>query len=470
MNLDNYNVQSELAVPPHNSDAERSVLGACMLDETALSIATDKLKDTAFYYPAHRIIFAVIVDLVKETNPVDSVTVISALMANQNLESCGGATYLAELIDAVPTTANIEHYVKLVREKWMTRELIGMAQKIVGAGMSGTKEFSEILEIAERDIFQISQGESKGSFANLNDTLAKIINELEEAQLRTDEIAGVDTGFMGLNQITTGFKPGQLIILAARPGMGKTALALNIAENVALGKNVGFNRENASKSDHNKAVAIFSLEMTPTELMKRMLASHAKIDGQEFRKKLSKKSWPPLVQSVGILTKTEIYIDGSSDISPLEIRARCRRLKAEKGNLSLIIVDYIQLMSAGTNNPNNREQEVAFISRQLKAMAQELEVPVIALSQLNRESEKGTRPQLNNLRESGAIEQDADVVMLLYRPGYYNDDEQYQNDAELIIAKQRSGPTGTVYLLFHNNYARFEDPSLEQLQRMKGRE
>ena len=442
-------------VPPHSSEAERSVLGAVMLDEHALSVAVDVLHDAAFYFPAHRLIFSVVTKLFEQKAPVDSVSVTSELQSQGLLEKVGGASYITDVIDMVPTTANVGHYAKIVQDKWMVRELIQSTHKIAADCYRGELDTEELIESAEQDVFRLAQSRNRSDFVKISDQMMPVIEDLERNQEKKGMVTGVDTGFEKLNEMTTGFHGGELIIIAARPAMGKTAFALNIAEHVAISE--------------NRAVAIFSLEMTAKQLIMRLLASHARIEGQRLRRgNMSPRDWTALIQAGTALKKADIFIDASPQLTPLEIRARCRRLKAEQPNLALVMVDYIQLMDAHGRGIDSRQQEIAYISRSLKAMSSELDVPVMALSQLNRESErgreKGTRPQLSQLRESGAIEQDADLVLLLYRAGYYNDDDKYKNRSEIILAKQRNGPTGTVHLFFHDNFAKFEDPSQEFLE------
>jgi len=436
-------------VPPNNVSAEKSVLGSMMLDERAVAHAVNVLKENSFYTPAHRTIFAAISSLFEQQKPIDIVSVATFLQGQNSLDKIGGEEYLALLTEVVPTTANIEHYSKLVQDKWLVRQLIMASQGIVADCYRGEMETSDLLETAEKKIFDIDQSRVRGDFDKISNMMMDTIEYLEELSKKKGNVTGVDTGFSELNDYTTGLHGGELIIIAARPAMGKTALVLNLAENVAI--------------KDNRAVAIFSMEMTARQLILRILSSHAGVEGQKLRRgALSEVDWTRFMQAGTILKKAEIFIDASPQLTPLELRARCRRLKADNPNLGLVIIDYIQLMDANVRGIDSRQQEIAYISRSLKAMALELDLPVVALSQLNRESEKGrekgARPQLSQLRESGAIEQDADVVLLLYRPAYYTDDEKYENYAELILAKQRNGPTGTIRLKFFSKFARFEDP------------
>ncbi len=436
-------------VPPNNIPAEKSVLGSMMLDERAVAEAVNVLKEKSFYVPAHRLIFSAITSLFEAQKPIDIISVATSLQTQSLLEKIGGAEYLTQLSESVPTTANIEYYARIVQDKCLVRELILASQNIVADCYRGELETKELLGNAEKKVFDIAQSGTKGDFAKISDMMLDTIEYLEELSKKSGSVTGVDTGFAQLNDFTTGLHGGELIIIAARPAMGKTAFALNLAENVAI--------------KDNRAVAVFSMEMTARQLLLRILSSHAGVEGQKLRRgDLSQRDWTAFMQAGTVFKKAKIFIDASPQLTPLDVRARCRRLKADNPDLGLVIIDYIQLMDANTRGVDGRQQEVAYISRSLKAMAMELNLPVVALSQLNRESEKGkekgARPQLSQLRESGAIEQDADVVMLLYRPAYYSEDKKFADYAEVILAKQRNGPTGTVKLKFFNKFARFEDP------------
>ncbi|MCX7848343.1 MAG: replicative DNA helicase [bacterium] len=438
-------------IPPQSLDAERSVLGAMLLDEKAVALALDVLRDeAAFYSPAHRVIFSAIRTLFERKEPSDLVTVTSLLQSLGQIEKAGGAAYVAGLVSSVPTTANVEHYVKIVLDKWLARELIRTTQQVATACYRGEFSAEELIEDAEQRIFRLSELQERLGFISVKEMMTGVIEHLERIQDNTSGLTGLDTGFTKLNEMTTGLHGGELIVVAARPSMGKTAFALNIAEHVAV--------------ECNRGVAIFSMEMSAMQLAMRLLSSRARVDGQRLRRGgLTKQDWTALIQAGTALGKAEMYIDASPQLTPLELNARCRQLKAKNPNLSLIVVDYIQLMDARGRTIESRQQEIAYISRSLKALAVEMNLPVIAISQLNRESEKGgrekfARPQMSQLRESGAIEQDADVVILLFRPSYYSDDPKYQDRAEAIIAKQRNGPTGTVHLQFLDRFARFQDP------------
>jgi len=437
-------------IPPSNVAAEKSVLGSMMLDERAVAEAVTTLKERSFYIPGHRLIFSAIVSLFDAQKSIDLISVATTLQTQGSLEKAGGEEYLAQLTESVPTTANIEFYAKSVQDKYIVRELILASQTIVADCYRGELETAELLGSAEKKVFDIAQSGTKGDFAKISDMMLDTIEYLEELSKKKGNVTGVDTGFHQLNEFTTGFHNGELIIIAARPAMGKTAFALNLAENVAI--------------KDNRAVAVFSMEMTARQLLLRILSSHAGVEGQKLRRgDLSQRDWTAFMQAGTVFKKAKIFIDASPQLTPLDVRARCRRLKADNPDLGLILIDYIQLMDANAKGIDSRQQEVAYISRSLKAMAMELNLPVVALSQLNRDSEKGkekgARPQLSQLRESGAIEQDADVVLLLYRPAYYSEDPKFENYAEVILAKQRNGPTGTVKLNFFNKFARFEDPA-----------
>ena len=436
-------------VPPRSKEAEQCVLGAMMLDETVLVAAVDALDVNSFYFPGHRHIFSAAENLFEKQSPVDVITITDELASLELLEQAGGPVYLSELVDTVPTTANYEHYIKIVRDKWLVRELISATNRIVNICYEGGKGISELLGSAQKELFDVEKKQEHGEFKKLGTMMKEASEHLQKLIANKGNITGVDTGYTKLNEMTTGLHGGELIIIAARPSVGKTALALNLAENAAV--------------NGNKAVAVFSLEMTALQLVMRILASHVRIDAQKLRRGgLTQQDLSLLLNASAALRKADIYIDQSSSLTPLEVSARCRRLKAENPNLGLIIIDYIQLMQGSGKSSENRQQEISYISRSLKAMALELDLPVIALSQLNRESEKGNekgaRPKLSQLRESGAIEQDADLVLLLYRKYMTSHDPKDENTAELIVAKQRNGPIGNILLKFENNYARFEDP------------
>ena len=436
-------------VPPHSKEAEQCVLGAMMLDETVLVAAIDALDIKSFYFPGHRHIFSAAEALFEKQSPADVITVTDELASEELLEQAGGPVYLSELVDTVPTTANYEHYIKIVRDKWLVRELISATNRTVNNCYEGGLDIGDLLGTAQKELFDVEQKQEHGEFKKLGNMMGEAAEHLHKLIANKGSLTGIDTGFTKLNDMTTGLHAGELIIIAARPSVGKTAFALNLAENAAI--------------NDNKAVAIFSLEMTALQLVMRILASHVRIDAQKLRRGgLTQQDLSLLLNASAALKKADIYIDPSATLTPLEVSARCRRLKAENPNLGLIIIDYIQLMQGSGKSSENRQQEISYISRSLKSMALELKLPVIALSQLNRESEKGNekgaRPKLSQLRESGAIEQDADLVLLLFRKYMTSHDPKDEKTAELIVAKQRNGPIGNILLKFENNYARFENP------------
>ncbi len=436
-------------VPPHDTDAERSVLGALLLDERAVAVAVDLLKEDAFYTPAHRLVFGTVCMLYERGEPSDAVTVTSLLQTRDELQRAGGAAYVSGLASNVPTTANIEYYVKIVSDKWYLRSLLQASHAIAADCFRGDAPCEEVIEKAEQRIFQIAESRPREGFQPISKMMVGVIEVLEHLQNKQGGLSGIASGFTKLDELTTGLHGGELIVVGARPSVGKTAFALNIAEHVALVE--------------NRSVAIFSLEMSAQQVLMRMLSAHARVSGQRLRRgDMSPRDWTALVQAGTVLTKAQIYIDATSRLTPLEVNARCRRLKHDDANLALVIIDYIQLLDSGGRNTESRQQEISYVSRSMKALARELDVPVMALCQLNRESERGKevpmRPQLSQLRESGAIEQDADVVLLLYRPGMHNDDPALEDVAEAILAKQRNGPTDKVILQYLKDFARFDNP------------
>lgn len=432
--------------PPHNKDAEIAVLGGMLLENDALARVVHLLEPDFFYVPAHGLIFEQIRDLFGKGQPVDIISVIDALRSRDLLEKTGGSSYVISLIQAVPTTANIEYYAQIVERHAILRKLIRAGTKIVELGYdTEDQDISFVLNQAEQSIFEIGQRKLGEGLEHIQSGLWHLFEELErgyndpEAFLRKN----MSTGFTDLNtMLGGGFSPSDLIILAARPAMGKTAFALNIGVNMA--------------TQHNKPVAIFNLEMSKEQLITRMLCMESGMNSRALRSgTLHTDEWQSLSNAIARLSEAPIYIDDSSMVTPGEVRAKCRRLKAEQKDLALIIIDYLQLMETG--NSENRQQEISKISRSLKQLARELNVPVVALSQLSRavESRTNKRPMLSDLRESGAIEQDADIVLFLYRDEYYNPDSNDKNTAELLIAKHRHGPTGTVRLYFEANLTRF---------------
>ena len=433
----------ELAkIPPHDIDAEQAVLGSMLTDKEAVNAAIESLKEDAFYRDDNRIIFQAIVNLYSKSEPIDIITLKDELESMDKFEQVGGYEYLASLPDKVPTTANVQKYIKIVEEKSILRNLIKTANEIIELGYDPTEDVENIMDGAEKKIFDIMQSKNQKGYTPIKDVLVESFTKLEELYNRKQHITGVPTGFAELDYKTAGLHGSELILVAARPAMGKTAFALNLATNAAL-------RGNAP-------VAIFSLEMSKDQLVNRILCSEAMVDSNKVRTgKLDEDDWVKLAGAIGPLSEAEMYIDGTPGISVMEIRTKCRKLKMEK-NIGLVVIDYLQLVQ-GNKRTASREQEISEISRSLKILAKEINVPVIALSQLSRavEQRPDHRPMLSDLRESGAIEQDADIVMFLYRDDYYNKESEKKDIAEVIIAKQRGGQTGTVELLWMGNYTKF---------------
>jgi len=434
-------------VPPRNIEAEMRALGCMLLSREALDLAAEKLNPECFYELSHRTIFSAIMDLYKGGQVVDLVTVGDKLESLGKLDVVGGAVYLTKLGDSVPTTAHTESYFKIVLDKALLRNLIAAATDIVKTCYDQEGELDELLDIAETSIFNIAEKRVKESFIPIRTTISGVVDKIEKLSKSKRFVTGVPTGFTDLDRLTSGLQESELVVLASRPSMGKTALALNIAEHVAL------------DSDKKMPVAIFSLETSANQLVQRMICSRAKIDGQRVRRGYisGKDDWPKINEAAGELYEAPIYVNDAPALSVLELRAIARRLKSTY-DIRLVVVDYLQLLRGIARRYDNRQQEISDMSRALKALARELDVPVLLLSQLNREVENrpNKRPQLSDLRESGAIEQDADVVLLLVRPDYYDPDDR-PGVAELIVAKQRNGPVGKIELSFIKEYTRFED-------------
>jgi len=427
-------------------EAEQSVLGGILLDNQALNAAQEILSDSDFYSDAHKKIFRAMQDLADRGEPVDLITLSDHLRDKKQLDQVGGAAYLASLVDSVPSAANISYYAKIVREKAILRSLISSATDILTKSYEQASEVDDSLDEAEHAIFEISQNKIRRSFYPLKEIIKDSFRTIERLYESKELITGVPTGFDKFDELTSGLQRSDLIIIAGRPSMGKTAFALNIARHAAVESNI--------------PVAIFSLEMSKEQIAMRLLSSTAKVDSQRIRKGfLGEMDWPKLTNAAGLLSEAPLFIDDTPALTVLEMKAKSRRLKAEHG-LGLIIIDYLQLMR-GTAYRESREQEISEISRSLKALAKELNVPVIALSQLNRKVEDRTnrRPQMADLRESGAIEQDADVIVFIYRDEVYNksEDNPKKGIAEIIIAKQRNGPISTVELAFLEKYTSFEN-------------
>lgn len=433
-------------MPPQDIDAEESILSAILFDNETLFDIVEILSPDDFYRAAHQKIYAAITLLFAKNEPVDLVTLANILKKNKQLEEIGGASYLAQLVNEIPLAVNPVHHAKIVHEKASLRRLIHKANEITKRCFEDQDDVDGIIDFAENAIFEISDDKIKPSFFSISTIIDKNIDELEERQANKKLLTGVPTGFSRLDALTSGLQNSDLIILAARPGMGKTAFALNIARNAAVNSGV--------------PTAVFSLEMSKEQLSMRMLCAESRVDSSKIRSGFfGRDDWERITEAAGVLSQAPLFIDDSPDISAMDIRAKSRRLKMDKG-LGLIIVDYLQLMR-GRIGAERRDLEISEISRALKILAKELELPVVALSQLNRKLEERSdkRPMLADLRESGALEQDADVVAFIYRDDVYNKDENNpnRNKAEIILAKQRSGPVGTAHLAFLSTYTRFED-------------
>ena len=434
----------EVKVPPQNIEAERCVLGSMMIDEEAIGTAVEILQEDWFYNEAHRTIFSALVDLYNDRKNVDLITVTDKLTAQGQLDQIGGVAYISSVIDTVPTSANVGHYANIVKEKGILRRLIKNATQIVSDSYEAKGKIEDIVDDAERLIFEVADLKQQQQSYHIKDLVKDGIEKIDYLYQRKESLTGVPTGFVDVDKMTSGLQPSDLIIVAARPSMGKTAFAITIAENFAL--------------KYSGGVAIFSLEMSKEQLVQRMLCSQARVDAHKVRSGfLSPSDWPLLTKAAADLSNAKIFIDDTPAISALELRAKARRLKANH-DIQLILLDYIQLMR-GSARSESRQQEISEISRSLKALARELNVPMIALSQLSRlvEQRQDHRPQLSDLRESGAIEQDADVVILLMREEYYNPTEDNRGVADIILAKQRNGPVGTVKLSFLKEFVRFEN-------------
>lgn len=440
----------QLRVPPHSLEAEQSVLGGLLLDNEMWDSVSEAVVAQDFYSRSHRIIFETIGGLIELGEPVDLITLSETLESEQNLEAAGGFVYLAEMMRNTPSAANIIAYAKIVRERAVTREMISVANEIADAGFDTQgRSSAELLDFAETKVFQIAEARANKSEGpeNINSVLEKTVDRIEKLyQQPHDGVTGVSTGFADLDKMTAGLQKSDLIIVAARPSMGKTTFAMNLAENAAM--------------TEDKPALIFSLEMPSEQIMMRMLASLGRIDQTKIRTgQLGDEDWARLSSTMGLLIeKGKMYIDDAAGLTPTEVRSRARRVAREHGGLSMIMVDYLQLMRAPQFS-DNRTLEIAEISRSLKALAKELEVPVVALSQLNRSLEQRAdkRPVNSDLRESGSIEQDADLIMFIYRDEVYHDNSEFKGMAEIIIGKQRNGPIGRVPLTFQGQFSRFDN-------------
>ncbi len=433
-------------IPPHDIEAEQAVIGSMLTDKDAVMLAVQKLRAESFYRDDNKLIFEAMVNLYNKSQPIDLITVKDELESMELFDKVGGIEYLALLPSKVPTTANVEKYIGIVDEKSTLRHLIKAGNEIIELGYDPTANTEDAMNGAEKKIFDLIQNKNQDGMAPIKDVLIENFTKLEELYNRKQHITGVPSGFTDLDNMTTGFHGSELILLAARPAMGKSAFALNIAANAALKANI--------------PVAVFSLEMSKEQLVDRILCSEAMVDSNKVRTgKLEEDDWSKLAGVVGPLSESNIYIDDTPGISVMDIRTKCRKLKMEH-NIGLVIIDYLQLVQGSNLRKNgSREQEIAEISRSLKILAKELNVPVIALSQLSRavEQRPDHRPMLSDLRESGSIEQDADIVMFLYRDDYYNKDSEDKGLTEVILAKHRGGSTGMVKLIWMGNYTKFAD-------------
>ena len=429
-------------VPPQDIEAEQAVVGSMLTDQDAVVAAIETLKPEDFYREDNKIIYEAILNIYNRAEPIDIITLKSELSSMGKLDAVGGLEYIAQLPDKVPTTSNVDRYIKIVQDKAMLRNLIKTSNEIISLGYDQTEDVEDVMDHAEKKIFDVMQRKNQKGYTSIKDILIESFTKLEELYNQKQHVTGVPTGFIELDKKTAGLHGSELILIAARPAMGKSAFALNIGTYAATRANI--------------PVAIFSLEMSKDQIGNRILCSEALVDSNNVRTgELNDEELSKLAETSGELSQAQIFVDDTPGISVMEIRAKCRKLKLEK-NIGLVIIDYLQLIQ-GSGKSSSREQEIAEISRSLKILAKEIDVPVIALSQLSRavESRPDHRPMLSDLRESGSIEQDADIVMFLYRDDYYNEESEKKNIAEVIIAKQRAGSTGTVELAWLGNYTKF---------------
>jgi replicative DNA helicase len=435
-------------IPPQNIEAEQAVLGAMLIEREAISKVAEFLRPEDCYREAHRLIYNAMLELFNKNDAVDMVTIIEFLRKGDKLEAAGGISYITSLANSVPTAANVLYHAKIVEEKALLRQLINAATNIASAGYEDSEEVAGILDNAEKSILAVSSRKSGKDFTPIKSIIFDAFNKIESLYASKGSITGISTGFKDLDKLTSGLQPSDLILIAARPSMGKTAFVLNIAQHIGI--------------KEKKAVAFFSLEMSKEQLVQRMLCAESTIDSQRLRiGELEANDWTKLVSGADRLSTAPIFIDDTSGITVMEMRSKARRLKIEH-DLQLIIIDYLQLMQGSSKKGSeNRQQEISEISRSLKGLARELGVPVIALSQLSRsvESRQVKKPMLSDLRESGSLEQDADIVAFLYRDDYYNPDSEQKNITEVIIAKHRNGPVDTVQLFFHKQFTKFSDLS-----------
>ena len=442
-------MEDNTRIPPHSVEAEQSVLGSILLDKDAMISVSETLIPEDFYKEAHRVIYECMLKLYNNQSEIDLITLADELRDQGYLDDIGGIAYITSLSTVVPTTSNIKYYVNIVKEKSISRQLISAANDIINLGYDGSAKVEYVLENAEKKIFDISQERATNDFQPINQVISEALSMLEKLYEEKNDVTGLTTGFRDLNKKINGLQRSDLLLIAARPAMGKTAFALNLVQNAAL------------KGD--ASVAVFSLEMSKEQLVQRMIASQSTVELKKIKTgTLADNDWPRITDGMAILSGAKIHIDDTPGIKISELRSKCRKLKIEKG-LDLVLIDYLQLME-GEGQNESRQQEIAKISRSLKILAKELDCPVVALSQLSRAPEQRAdhRPMLSDLRESGSIEQDADIVMFLYRDEYYNPDTEKKNIGEVIVAKNRHGETGTVELVWFGGIQKFADKMIEQ--------
>ena len=434
-------METPLRSLPYNLEAEQSVIGSMLIDKTAISRVVEVLKGDDFYRDSHKVIFNAIFELYQKDTPIDMITLLEHLRSAEKLEASGGITYISEISNSIPSTANLSSYIKIVDDKSILRKLIRASTEIMENCYNKQDDVEGVMDIAEQRVFNIAERKNSSDFEPMNTVLERGFLEIERIFNNKGETTGVSSGFRELDDMTSGFQKGDMILIAARPSMGKTTFVLNLAQYAAL--------------RGGKSVAVFSLEMSKEQLAYKLLCAEANVDMTKLRNgSLEDKDWENIAKASGPLAAAKIYIDDTAGTSVMDMRSKCRKLKMEHG-IDMIVIDYLQLMSG--SNPENRQQEVSEISRSIKALAKEMQCPVIALSQLSRAPEQRAdhRPMLSDLRESGSIEQDADLVMFLYRDEYYNKETEDKNVAECIIAKQRNGPVGTVKLAWIGQFSKF---------------
>ena len=431
-------------IPPHSVESEQSILGSILLDKDAIITVSETVRPSDFYKEAHKIIYECMLKLSNKNEPIDLITLTEELRKQGHLDNVGGISYITSLSTIVPTTSNVKYYADIVKEKSVLRQLIKASNDIINLGYENSVKVEEVLERAEKRIFDISQEKASDDFKSINEVLVDAYDMIEKLYTNKGDVTGITTGFKDLNKKINGLQRTDLILIAARPAMGKTAFSLNLVQNAAL------------KGD--ASVAVFSLEMSKDQLVQRMLSAQSHVELKKIKTgTLDENDWPRIIDAMAVLSNVNIYIDDTPGIKISELRSKCRKLKIEKG-LDLILIDYLQLME-GEGNNESRQQEIAKISRSLKIIAKELNCPVVALSQLSRAPEQRAdhRPMLSDLRESGSIEQDADIVMFLYRDEYYHPDSESKNIGEVIVAKNRHGETGSVELVWLGEVQKFAD-------------